>query len=203
MKIIVAGIGTDVGKTLVSAILVEKFQADYWKPLQTGSLDETDTMKVKALTSFTKLKCHQEAYSFTTPASPHVAASRENVSILPEVVMPPITSNTLIIEMSGGVLSPMNDTLTQLDHFSQWDAKWVIVSRHYLGSINHTLLTYHCLKQKGVDIAGFIFNGSDEAQSEGFILKYTGVPCLGRLSEELFFDTHTIKKYVDLWQIHF
>lgn len=199
MKIAVAGINTDAGKTIVSAILAEKFNADYWKPIQAGSLDSSDTHTIKKLTDG-KVVCHPEAYRLNTPASPHYAALKENRQIIVDTIVPPETSRPLIIELAGGVLSPLNESLTQLDCYAKWNCRWIIVSKHYLGSINHTLMTYECLKQKKLDVAGIIFNGIDSAATEDFILNYTGIPCLGRLQEEPHLDNKIIQRYAAQWQ---
>ncbi|MFA6917051.1 MAG: dethiobiotin synthase [Parachlamydiales bacterium] len=199
MRVAVAGIGTDVGKTVVSAILAEKLQADYWKPIQSGQLDQSDTLMVKSL-SRDALVCHPEAYRFEQPVSPHLAARLEQREILPESIIPPETIRPLIIELAGGVLSPLNDTLTQLDCYASWNCRWIIVSKHYLGSINHTLMTYECLRQIQVDIAGIIFNGKVNEASEEFILNYTRLACLGRLSEEPILNFNIIQRYAKQWQ---
>lgn len=199
MKYIVAGIGTDVGKTIVSAILVKTLQADYWKPIQAGSLDATDSMRIRELTNFEPV-CHSESYRLRYPASPHLAARMENITVDPLAISLPETKNSLVIEMAGGILSPLNDRSTQSDLFSAWDCRWILVSRHYLGSINHTLLSLSYLKMKKIPLAGIVFNGEANPSSEEFILQYANVPCLARLKHEKILDSTTIAKYAEEWK---
>ena len=144
----VTGISTEVGKTVASAILVEALQADYWKPIQAGDLDNTDTHKIKKLVSNSKSKFHPNSYALKTPMSPHAAANIDGIAIDLEKIQEPKTTNHLVIEGAGGLLVPLNDQQTILDIIKP-TYKVIVVSRHYLGSINHTLLTVNLLKEKG------------------------------------------------------
>ena len=177
----ITGIGTDIGKTLVSAILTEKLQADYWKPVQAGSLDHTDTDEVKGLISNSKSKFHPESYRLQTPASPHYAAEKEGIVINLDKIILPKTENTLIIEGAGGIMVPLNEKELVLDLIEKLGAEVVLVSKNYLGSINHTLMSYEVLKNRKLNIAGIVFNGESTPASEDYILKYTGLKCLGRI----------------------
>ena len=134
MKLFITGIGTDVGKTVASAITVQALEADYWKPIQAGDLDHSDTDKVKALVSNKKSQFHPNAYALNTPASPHYAASLDGIVLDIKKIQEPITANHLVIEGAGGILVPLNDTDSIID-LIQKDYKVVVVSRHYLGSI--------------------------------------------------------------------
>lgn len=203
MKLIVAGIGTSVGKTLVSAILVELLQSDYWKPLQAGDFETTDTMMVKKLVSYSGSVFHPESYLLRAPLSPHHAARLEGIRINKNYIVLPQTDKPLVIEMAGGLLSPLNEKITQFDLYSKWDCQWIIVSRHYLGSINHTLLTIDYMKLKKLDIKGIIFNGKHNPDTEQFICKYTKTSCLGRIDEEEQISPITIKRYASLWKPNF
>ncbi|HSI91185.1 MAG TPA: dethiobiotin synthase [Adhaeribacter sp.] len=177
-RIFVTGIGTDVGKTVVSAILTEALQADYWKPVQSGSLENTDTQTVQQLVSNARSFFHPEAYRFEAPLSPHAAAKIEDQEIELTKIQVPETENTLLIEGAGGLLVPLNDRFLILDLVKQLDCPVVVVSRNYLGSINHTLLTLESLKQHRIPVAGLVFNGDPNPETENFILNYTGVPKL-------------------------
>lgn len=139
VDIIVAGIGTGVGKTVVSAIITTLFKGDYWKPIQSGEVDADSQVIAKLLS----LECtvHPPAYSFKAPLSPHHAARLENQTIDPDKIIPPNTNRPLVIEMAGGIFVPLRDNLLSIDLFKSWNASWILVSKHYLGSINHTLLT--------------------------------------------------------------
>ena len=196
MKIFITGIGTDVGKTVASAIVVEALEADYWKPIQAGDLDCSDTHKVKSQISNTKSHFHPNGYALNTPASPHFAASLDGIVIDLKQIKEPKTDNHLVIEGAGGVLVPLNDTDSVVD-LIQKDYKVIVVSRHYLGSINHTLLTIEALKNRKIKVAGIIFSGDENKATEEIILKRTGVPCIGRIDNEPYFDQNVIRYYAD------
>lgn len=195
-KIFVTGIGTDVGKTIVAAILTEALQADYWKPIQCGSLDLTDTERVKRLVESKQSFFHPEAYRLRTPASPHLAAEIEKVKIHWGKLKLPETNNTLVVEGAGGILVPFNyKGEAMLDMAKNWETEVVVVSKNYLGSINHTLLTLKILQDSGVKVLGLIFNGESNPSTEDVILKTTKVPLLGRIKEEYEFTKDLITTY--------
>lgn len=195
-KIFVTGIGTDVGKTIVSAVLTEALQADYWKPIQCGSLELTDTERVKRLVSSSESVFHPEAYRLRTPASPHYAAQAEEKKIHWGKLRLPETENTMIVEGAGGILVPFNyKGETMLDMVKNWDLEVVVVSRNYLGSINHTLLTLKVLQDANVKVLGVIFNGEPNESTEEVILQSTKVPLLGRIKEEYEFTKDLITNY--------
>lgn len=196
MKLFITGIGTDVGKTVASAIVVEALEADYWKPIQAGDLDCSDTHKVKSRISNSKSRFHPNAFALNTPASPHLAAALDGVVINLKQIKEPKTDNHLVIEGAGGVLVPLNDTDSVVD-LIQKDYKVIVVSRHYLGSINHTLLTIEALKNRKVNVAGIIFSGDENKATEEIILKKTGAQCIGRIDNEPYFDENVIRYYAD------
>jgi dethiobiotin synthetase len=204
-KIIVAGIGTDVGKTVVSAILVEMLQGCYWKPIQCygSKFDDTDVSRIKELVSTEDLACYPETYRLPHPLSPHQAASLEGMKIDPAAFVIPQSPRPLIIECAGGIMVPFTREILQVDVFATWNCEWVLVSRHYLGSINHTLLSLEVLKQRRVQLRGVIFNGPIEEEKEKAILEYMRVPCLARLMEEQAISKKIIKKYAELWKTSF
>lgn len=181
-KFFVTGIGTDVGKTVVSAVLVDALQADYWKPIQAGDLDNSDTHKVQSLVSNTHSKFHKEAYRLNTPASPHYAAEIDGVEIALDNIQLPQTNNQLIIEGAGGLLVPINKKgETIVDVIKHLDASVILVSRHYLGSINHTLLSLNVIKSEGLKVEGIIFVGDENKATEQIITTISGVKVLGRI----------------------
>lgn len=165
----ITGIGTDVGKTIVSAIVVEKLQADYWKPVQAGDLDNSDTIKVKQLISNEVSVFHREAYRLTQPYSPHKAAALDGVEIDIKKIKLPKTNNQLIIEGAGGLMVPLNDQHLMIDLIEKLNADVILVSRNYLGSINHTLLSLEALLNRGISIRAIIFNGDADEYSENVI----------------------------------
>ena len=161
----ITGIGTDVGKTITAAILTESLKADYWKPIQAGDLENSDSKKVQSLISNSDSFFYPEGATLKTPMSPHAAAEIDGVSLSVKKLQRPETSRALIIEGAGGILVPINNKETILDLIKPTD-KVIVVSRHYLGSINHTLLTIELLKSKGLEIAGIIFNGEENKATE-------------------------------------
>ncbi|MFC4816524.1 dethiobiotin synthase [Flavobacterium sp. GCM10023249] len=199
MKVFITGIGTDVGKTIASAVVVEALEADYWKPVQAGDLDYSDTHKIKQYVANDKSYFHKNSYELNTPASPHLAAKLDNIEIELNKIKEPITENHLVIEGAGGVLVPLNETDCVID-LIQPDYKVIVVSRHYLGSINHTLLTIEALKSRKIEVGGIIFNGDKNASTESIIVSKTGVKMIGRIENEPYFDTNVIAYYADLFR---
>ncbi|TDE29272.1 dethiobiotin synthase [Flavobacterium ranwuense] len=191
----ITGIGTDVGKTIVSAILVEALKADYWKPIQSGDLHQTDTMKVQGLISNSTSHFFSEAYRLTEPMSPHAAAAIDGVTINLDSIKVPSTSNNLIIEGAGGLMVPLNDDSLVIDLIEKLKAEVILVSRNYLGSINHTLLSVEALQNRNIPIKGIIFNGNPVYSSEKFICEYTGLKSLFHIDNEQTIDKQTILKY--------
>lgn len=199
MKLFVTGIGTDVGKTIASAIITEALEADYWKPIQAGDLDTSDSHKIKAYLSNDKTVIHPNSYALNTPASPHLAAEIDGVVIDKANIIEPKTENHLVIEGAGGIFVPINNEDCIVD-LIQKEHKVVVVSRHYLGSINHTLLTIEALQSRKITIAGIIFNGEENAATESIILNKTGVNFIGRINQEPYFDQNVIREYADLFR---
>ena len=150
----VTGIGTGIGKTLVSAVLVEALKADYWKPIQSGDLDFTDS---------------------------DLAAKLDNKSIDLQYIKIPNQNNYLIVEGAGGLFVPLSDKYLIKDLIKLIQLPVIVVSMNYLGSINHTLLTIEALKQQNIPVAGIIFNGDANIESENYILNYTGITLLGKI----------------------
>jgi len=183
-KIVITGIGTDVGKTVVSAIVAEYLKASYWKPVQSGDLENSDSIKVKRLTE--NVTVLVEKYKLTEPLSPHESARIDNVTIdINNFTIPEVNTN-LIIEGAGGLMVPFNyDGEVYLDLFEKWNLPVIVVSRHYLGSINHTLLTINVLKQRNIPILGIIFSGKTNKASEEVILNASKINCLARIPEAL------------------
>ncbi|AVR44515.1 dethiobiotin synthase [Christiangramia fulva] len=195
-KIFVTGISTEVGKTVVAAIITEALHADYWKPVQAGDLDNSDTHRLKRLISNAETVFHENAYKLKTPMSPHGAAEIDGITIDLEKINPPETDKDLVIEGAGGLLVPLNDKDTIIDLIKP-EYSVILVSRHYLGSINHTLLSVEALKNRGIKNIGIIFSGNEHKTTEGIIKKMAKVEILGRLDEEPYFDEMVVKEYAD------
>ncbi len=199
MKLFITGIGTDVGKTIASSILVEALEADYWKPIQAGDLDNSDTNKVEKYVSNTTTTFHKNAYALRTPASPHYAAEIDGITIDLNKIKEPETKNHLVVEGAGGILVPLNSKDCVIDIINP-DYKVIVVSRHYLGSINHTLMTIEILKSRKLNVAGIIFSGDENKATESIILEKTNIPMIGRIDNEPYFDQNVIKYYADLFR---
>ncbi|MCC8425842.1 dethiobiotin synthase [Mucilaginibacter sp. UR6-11] len=168
----ITGIGTGIGKTIVSAILVESLKADYWKPIQSGDLENSDTLKVKELVSNTKSIFHPEAYRLTQPYSPHKSAALDGIRIDPLTIAKPCTDNQLVIEGAGGLMVPLNEDFLMIDLIQQLNTEVVLIVKHYLGSINHTLLSLDALKSRNIPLKAIIFNGDSDEWSESVITGY-------------------------------
>lgn len=182
-KIAIAGIDTEVGKTIVSAIVTEALQADYWKLLQAGELNQLDSHTVKSLISNSSTIIHKEQFLLSEPMSPHAAAIIDNIKINVEDFILPVSKNkNLIIEGAGGLMVPLNEKGDMVvDLISRLADEAILVSKNYLGSINHTLMSIKVLKQKKIKIKGLIFNGNPNPESERIIEKISGLKILGKI----------------------
>lgn len=200
--IFITGIGTGVGKTIVSAIVAEALEADYWKPVQAGFDEGTDAELVKALLTNTRSVVHYEVYKLKLPASPHIAAREENTAIdldrITETyhkIKESQVSNQkspIIIEGAGGLLVPLNENELIIDLVKKLNAKVILVSRNYLGSINHSLLTAAVCKQHSIDLMGWVFN-DQYMQYEEEIVQWSGYKKLGAISFAKTIDKAFIK----------
>lgn len=196
-QFIVAGIGTEIGKTFISSVLVEALQADYWKPIQSGGLDFSDTDTVKSLVSVSNNTFFPEAYRLNEPLSPHAAAALDGVTIELSKIQLPVTERNLIVELAGGLMVPLNDNDLVIDMVQQLNLPVILVSKNYLGSINHTLLSIEALRSRNIPVEGIIFNGISNASTEHFILNYTKLKCLGRIPTQAEIDKPAVRKLAD------
>ena len=190
----ITGTGTDVGKTLVAAIVTEALHADYWKPVQAGYADGTDSLRIHQMISNKTTTIHPELYRLKMPASPHIAAPAENkrISISEIIAHLPETKNQLIIEGAGGLMVPLNEKELILTLIKKLKARVVIVSKNELGSINHSLLTAAVLKKEKIDVAGWIF--TEEYKSyEDEIARWSGYPVIARIKHLSLISKETIR----------
>jgi dethiobiotin synthetase len=192
----VTGIGTDVGKTIASAIITEALEADYFKPIQAGDLDSGDAKSVEQLLSNDKSEILPNAFRLSQPMSPHAAAKIDGVDLLASIIKRPKLKNNMVIEGAGGLLVPINDRETIADLIRKSD-RVILVSQNYLGSINHSLLSIAYLNSVGIDLAGIIFNGPSNPESERIILSKADCACVGRIKQEEFFSKDLIKSYAE------
>jgi dethiobiotin synthetase len=193
-KIFVTGIGTGVGKTVVSAIITEALQADYWKPVQAG-LEETDNDWVRSHIQNETSVIHDSLYALKLPASPHIAAREEGISIdinkIKDAI--PDTNNILVIEGAGGLMVPLNEKDFIADLAGALECKVILVSKNYLGSINHSLLTAAVCKQKGLNVAGWIFN-DQYMDYEQEIVDWSGFPAIASIP----FEENPSKEFITI-----
>ncbi len=184
--IFVTGIGTGIGKTLVAAVVTEALEAAYWKPVQAGYEDGTDSEWVGERISLPQERIHPEAYKLALPASPHIAARKEGVVIdLDRIVgqLETIKGRPLVIEGAGGLFVPLNDRQFIIDLIRKLDATVLLVSRNYLGSINHSLLTAAACRREGLRVAGWIFN-DQYMRYEQEIAQWSGLPAIASIPFE-------------------
>jgi dethiobiotin synthetase len=191
-NIFVTAIGTDSGKTLVSAILCEALGAHYWKPIQAGY--PRDTEVVESLVSNPSFRSYPETYLLKTPASPHAAAKIDGVTIkISDFELP--SAERLVIEGAGGCMVPVNDSEFVIDLAGSLPCEIILVSNLYLGSINHTMLTLELLRSRKLPLKGIIFNGPRNAESERIILHHSGLPCLLRIDKEETINRPCVSRY--------
>ena len=178
----ITGIGTGVGKTVIAAIITEALQADYWKPVQAGYVNGTDSKWLKKMLTNKISTVHPESYVLKLAASPHIGAGQEGFEISLDKIFneKPVTGNTLIIEGAGGLLTPLNKNEHVIDLIKKLNATVIIVSKNYLGSINHSLLTSRVLQQNDINVLGWIFN-EQYLDYETEIVQWSGFPWIASL----------------------
>jgi len=180
-QFIITGIGTDIGKTVVSTIIAQSLDAFYWKPIQAGELENSDSIKVQNWTT-DSVTILPEAFQLSQPMSPHAAAEIDGVEIAKEAFQLPLVEGNLVVEGAGGLMVPLNNKgLLLIELFEEWNLPVIVVSRHYVGSINHTLLTIEALKNRKINIEGIIFVGDKNEATESFILNYTDLKLIARI----------------------
>jgi len=176
--IVVTGTDTGIGKTVFSAGLTAALQASYWKPVQSGLEEETDSQVVARLSGRPVLP---EGYLLQLPASPHLSAEAEGVVIDPDTLDLPQVEGVLVAEGAGGLMVPLNREVLYLDLFARWGAPVILCARTQLGTINHTLLSLQALRTAGCDVVGVVFIGDAETEVEETICQFGKIAHLGRL----------------------
>jgi len=194
-RFVITGTDTGIGKTVFSAALAGAMRTPYWKPIQSGLDDETDSEAVARLAGVAVLP---EAYRLVTPASPHLAAEIDGVTIDAEALTPP--EGALIVEGAGGALVPVTRSLLYADLFARWQIPVIVCARTSLGTINHSLLTIEALKSRGAPIHGLVFLGDAMDDSEAIIADIGGIRRLGRLP---FLDPLTPETLAQAFTAHF
>ena len=201
MKYFVSGIGTEVGKTIISAILAEALKADYWKPIQAGDLEQSDSIKVRDLLSNESTQIHPESYQLKLPMSPHAAAEKEQLAIELSAMPLPNTSRPLIVEGAGGLLVPINKKECIIDLVDSLKLEVILVSKHYLGSINHTLLSIEALEARSIPIKGIIFNGQPNHDTESIILSKSGLKMIARIPTMKSVNKQSVKALANMIEL--
>jgi dethiobiotin synthetase len=181
-RLVVCGTDTDVGKTVVSALLVQGLEARYWKPVQSGLEQGGDRDWLVNLLHLPPERWLPEAYAFQAPVSPHWAAEMENQEIDPERLSPPNQDQCpLVIETAGGLHVPLTRRWRQIDQLERWQLPVLLVARSGLGTLNHTLLSLEALRQRQIPVLGVLLNGPAHPNNLNTLAQLGGVPMLGCL----------------------
>lgn len=181
VRFVVTGTDTGIGKTVFAAALTDAVSGFYWKPVQSGLDGETDSESVRRLGRIAPERILPEAYRLATPASPHLAARLDGVSICAERLSPPAIDAPLVIEGAGGLMVPLTERLLFADIFERWQLPLILCARTGLGTINHTLLSLEALRRRSVPVFGVAFIGDRQADTEAIIAEIGQVRVLGRL----------------------
>ncbi len=181
MRLVVCGTDTDVGKTVVSALLVQGLGAHYWKPVQSGTDGGGDSGRVQQLLELPPERVLPEAYRLQAPVSPHWAAERDGVTIDPDRLALPAVDGPLVVETAGGLLVPLRRNWLQIDQIARWNLPVVLVARSGLGTLNHTLLSLEALARRSIPVLGLILNGEPHADNPRTLAALGGVPVLAEL----------------------
>lgn len=180
-RFVISGTDTGIGKTVFAAALTAALDGYYWKPVQSGLEDESDSETVMRLGGVPGTRILPEAYRLATPASPHLSARLDGIAIDPETLVPPMTNRPLVIEGAGGLLVPLSDDLVFADMFARWQVPVILCARTSLGTINHTLLSLEALKHRNIPVFGVTFIGDENQETQRIIVKMGGIRSLGRL----------------------
>ncbi len=181
MRLVVCGTDTDVGKTVVSALLVQGLGAHYWKPVQSGTDGGGDTGRVQQLLGLPPERVWPEAYRLTAPVSPHWSAERDGISIDPARLALPAGDGPLVVETAGGLLVPLRRNWLQIEQIAVWGLPVLLVARSGLGTLNHTLLSLEALSRRSIPVLGLVLNGDPHPDNPRTLEALGGVPVLAEL----------------------
>lgn len=199
-RFVITGTDTGIGKTVFAAALTEALGASYWKPVQSGLEEETDSVAVQRLAHIAPDRILPEAYRLWTPASPHLSARIDGVTIDPDILQVPDIDRPLVIEGAGGLLVPLTDDALFADLFARWRLPVILCARTGLGTINHTLLSLEAMRRRSIDVSGVAFIGPEEAVTQETIARMGQVRSLGRLP---FIDPLTPERLKQAFSDHF
>ncbi len=181
IKLVVCGTDTDIGKTIISALLVQGLEALYWKPIQSGLSEGSDRERICTLLNLSKDKCIPEVYNFKAPVSPHWAAEKEGKNIDPEKLKLPKSTQSIVIETAGGLMVPITRNCLQIEILEEWKLPVILVARSGLGTINHTLLSLEALRMRRINILGVIFNGPIHSDNPKTIERFGNIPIIAQI----------------------
>ncbi len=181
MRLIVCGTDTDVGKTVVSALLVQGLGARYWKPVQSGLDDGGDRGRLQQLLQLPPERLLPEAYRFEAPVSPHWAAERQGLTIDPGRLALPAGDGALVVETAGGLLVPLRRDWLQIEQIAVWGLPVLLVARSGLGTLNHTLLSLEALRHRSIPVLGLVLNGPPHPDNPRTLESLGSVPVLAEL----------------------
>ena len=180
-RIVITGTDTGIGKTVFSAGLAGLLDGFYWKPVQSGLDEETDSEVVSRLSGLPAGRVLPEVYRLRMPLSPHRSAEIDGVAIEAAKLSLPDLPGPLIIEGAGGLMVPLNRQTRFIDIFQEWQLPVILCARTALGTINHTLLSIEALRARSIPLVGVAFIGEEVADSQSTIAEFGNVSQLGRL----------------------
>ncbi len=184
MRLVICGTDTDVGKTVVSALVVQGLGAHYWKPVQSGLEGGGDSGRVQALLNLPPERLLPEAYRLQAPVSPHWAAERMGLTIEPERLAlpdPALCPGPLVVETAGGLLVPLRRDWLQIEQLRRWNLPVLLVARSGLGTLNHTLLSLEALRQRRIPVLGLVLNGPLHPDNPRTLEQFGAVPVLAQI----------------------
>jgi dethiobiotin synthetase len=179
--LVICGTDTDVGKTVVSALVVQGLGATYWKPVQSGLEGGGDSGRLQALLQLPATRLLPEAYRLQTPVSPHWAAELEGITIDPARLALPAVAGALVVETAGGLLVPLRRDWLQIDQLATWGLPVLLVARSGLGTLNHTLLSVQALRQRSIPLLGLVLNGPLHPDNPSTLAALAQAPVLAQL----------------------
>lgn len=191
-QLVVSGTDTGIGKTLLSALLVAALDADYWKPVQAGLEEGTDSEAVLRISRTSPERIHPESYRLLRPASPDQAAAAEGIRIDIDQIRPPRSSRTLIIEGAGGLLVPFNEDYLQIDLYARWNIPVILTARSTLGTLNHTLLSLEALQRRKIPVAGIVLSGPEHPDNIQSLEQRIDAPIIGTIPPLQHIDRDTL-----------
>tara|TARA_Y100000589_G_scaffold199300_1_gene188147 strand:- start:1955 stop:2614 length:660 start_codon:yes stop_codon:yes gene_type:complete len=197
LQFIVCGTDTDIGKTLISAFLVRGLNSFYWKPIQSGTENETDSEYVRRVSRVNNKQILKEAYIFSSPVSPHWAAEIDQKEVRKSALNLPKINQNLVVETAGGLMVPLTRDFLQIDQMKTWDLPVIIVCRSSLGTLNHTLLSIEALRKRKIKIMGLIVNGKKHLDNPKTLHNFSGLPIIAEFPWIEDFSTY---KLDILWQ---